>query len=250
MWRRHSIAARKAAGDANKSKTYSIMSKKIQIAARSWSDPKMNPSLELALSKARYCWVPRDIVDRAILKWSGQLEWENLEEVFYEWFGPAGIAIIVKTLTSNTNRTSSNLKLTLNKHWWWLGQQGSVSWQFKEKWVIVVDGKIQKDTVKWNEVENIIPLNQSQLEEDVLELDAEDFEIQWNQAIIYTLKQNFTAIKTWLEALWYHLNEADLQFIPDNTVNILQEDKNRLQDLLEVLENDEDVDVVWNNATE
>jgi|GEM_PF-1101504 len=93
-----------------------MLSKIIQIAAKKGADPKMNPSLELALQKARYMSVPRDIVDRAILKGSGQLEGENMEEVFYEGYGPGGIAILVKTLTSNTNRTASNVKAIMGKH--------------------------------------------------------------------------------------------------------------------------------------
>ena len=76
-----------------------MLSKIIQIAAKKGADPKMNPSLELALQKARYMSVPRDIVDRAILKGSGQLEGENLEEIFYEGYGPGGVAILVKALT-------------------------------------------------------------------------------------------------------------------------------------------------------
>jgi len=76
----------------------------------------MNPSLELALQKARYMSVPRDIVDRAILKGSGQLEGENLEEIFYEGYGPGGVAILVKALTGNTNRSASNIKTIMGKH--------------------------------------------------------------------------------------------------------------------------------------
>lgn len=248
MWRRHSIAAKKAAWDANKSKTYSIMSKQIQIAAKSGADPRMNPTLELALSKARYCGVPREIVDRAILKWSWQLEWENLEEVFYECFGPSGVALVIKTLTGNTNRTASNIKAILGKYWWSMWLPGSVSRQFKEKWVIVTDWKTKKEIIKGNEIESVIPLDKNWFEDDVLNFDVEDFEIQDNQWIVYTLKQDFTEVKKWIEELWYHIAEADLQFIPENIVKVLEEDKNRLQDVLEVLENDEDVDVVWNNA--
>ncbi len=250
MWRRHSIAARKAAGDANKSKTYTIMSKQIQIAAKNWADPRMNPSLELALSKARYCGVPRDIIDRAILKWSWQLEWENLEEVFYEWFGPGGVAIVIKALTGNTNRTASNIKLTLGKYWWSLGLPGSVSWQFKEKWVIVVDGKTKMEVVKWNEIETVTSLERDSFENDALNFDIEDIEIQEGHWIIYTLKQSFTEVKKGIEQLWYHVSDADLQFIPDNNVNVLDEDKKRLQDVLEALDNDEDIDIIWNNAEE
>ena len=93
-----------------------MLSKIIQIAAKKGADPKMNPSLELALQKARYMSVPRDIIDRAILKGSGQLEGENMEEVFYEGYGPGGVAILVKTLTSNTNRTASSMKTIMGKH--------------------------------------------------------------------------------------------------------------------------------------
>ena len=248
MWRRHSIAAKKAAWDANKSKTYSIMSKQIQIAAKSWADPKMNPSLELALSKARYCGVPRDIIDRAILKWSWQLEGEDLEEVFYEWFGPGGVAIVIKALTGNTNRTASNIKLTLGKYWWSLWLPGSVSWQFKEKWVIIVWWKTKKEVIKWNEIETVSTLEWDVFEVDALNFDIEDLEIQDGQWTIYTLKQNFTEVKRGIESLWYHINEADLQFIPGNTTNVLEEDKNRLQDMIDALENDEDIDIIRNNA--
>ena len=93
-----------------------MLSKIIQIAAKKGADPKMNPSLELALQKARYMSVPRDIIDRAILKGSGQLEGENMEEIFYEGYGPGGVAILVKTLASNTNRTASSMKTIMGKH--------------------------------------------------------------------------------------------------------------------------------------
>jgi transcriptional/translational regulatory protein YebC/TACO1 len=93
-----------------------MLSKIIQIAAKKGADPKMNPSLELALQKARYMSVPRDIIDRAILKGSGQLEGENMEEIFFEGYGPGGVAILVKTLTSNTNRTASSMKTIMGKH--------------------------------------------------------------------------------------------------------------------------------------
>ncbi len=84
MGRRHSIAARKASGDAAKSRIYSIIGKKIQMAAKNGADPKMNPTLEMVLEKARYHGLPRDVIDRAILKGSGQLEGEEMKEIFYE----------------------------------------------------------------------------------------------------------------------------------------------------------------------
>lgn len=246
MWRRHSIAAKKAAGDQAKGKAYSMLSKIIQIAAKKGADPKMNPSLELALQKARYMSVPRDIVDRAILKGSGQLEGENMEEVFYEGYGPGGIAILVKTLTSNTNRTASNVKAIMGKHWWSLGLQNSVARQFKETWIIVTDGTSEKINDKGKEVEKITPL-WADFENVVMELPIADFEVEWGTAVIYTDKLNFIEVQKRLEALHYHVIEADIQFVPENMINISAEDKEKFLSLIDALEGDEDVDKVRHN---
>lgn len=116
MWRRHSIAARKASWDAKKSQAYAKVGKIIQIAARKWADASMNPALELALSKAKQYNLPREVVEKAILKWSGQLEGEQLEEIFYEGYGPDGVALLIKALTSNTNRSASNIKQIMQKY--------------------------------------------------------------------------------------------------------------------------------------
>jgi YebC/PmpR family DNA-binding regulatory protein len=250
MWRRHSIAARKASWDAAKSKRYSILSKVIQIAAKKWADPKMNPSLDLALQKARYYWVPRDIVDRAILKGSWQLEGEDLQEILYEWYWPWGVAIIVKTLTSNSNRTSQNIRLIMNKYWWSLWQQGSVVWQFTEKWVIVSNWKKEIQHIKWNEVEKIIPLDPDGFENEILETAASDFLIEWWIGVIYSSKQDFAETKKQIEDLWYNIQEADIQHIANNEVSITHIEKDSLYNLISSLEDDEDVDQVYHNLKE
>lgn len=253
MWRRHSIAAKKAAGDQAKGKAYSMLSKIIQIAAKKGADPKMNPSLELALQKARYMSVPRDIVDRAILKGSGQLEGENMEEVFYEGYGPGGVAILIKTLTSNTNRTASNVKAIMGKHWWSLGLQNSVARQFKETGIIVTDGTAEKINDKGKEVEKITPLDadlpagQAGFENAVMELPIMDFEIENGTAVIYTDKLNFIDVQKKLENSHYHVIEADIQFVPENIITISNEDKEKFLNLIDALENDEDVDKVRHN---
>jgi YebC/PmpR family DNA-binding regulatory protein len=248
MWRRHSIAARKAAWDVGKSKIYAMMSKLIQLAAKKGADPKMNPSLELVLQKARYNSVPRDIVERAILKGSWQLEGEQLEEIFYEWYGPGGSALVIKTLTSNSNRTSTSVKTILNKFWWSLGQVGSVAWQFDERWVIISDGKLKKEIIKGNEVETILPLNQEEIETQLLELAIEDISIENWTAVIFTKKTDFAEVSKGMDQLWYHIIESDLQFIAQNEMSLSWEDLTQLNTLIEVLENDEDVDKVWTNV--
>lgn len=206
----------------------------------------MNPSLELALQKARYAGVPRDIVDRAILKGSGQLEGENLEEIFYEGYGPGGVAVLIKTLTSNTNRTASSIKSTMGKFWWSLGLPNSVARQFKETGIIVTDGTAEKIMDKWREVEKVTPL-WPDFENVVMELPIKDFEVEENTAVIYTDKLNFIDVQKKLEELHYHIIEADIQFEPDNMVTLSWDEKDKFLRLVDVLENDEDVDKVRHN---
>lgn len=247
MWRRHSIAARKASWDAKKSQAYAKVGKIIQIAARKWADPKMNPGLELALSKAKQYNLPREVVEKAILKWSGQLEWENLEEIFYEWYGPEWIALLIKALTPNTNRSATTIKNIIQKHWWTLGAIGSVAWQFKEQGVIVVDGISETIQDKWKTVERVLPLNKDELEERAMELPIADFEVDENTVIIYVDKKDFAIVQNALEKFHYHMVESDIQFIPENMVKLGEEATNKLYTLLDALDDDEDVDHVWHN---
>lgn len=247
MWRWHSIAARKASWDAKKSQAYAKVGKIIQIAARKWADPKMNPSLELALSKAKQYNLPREVVEKAILKWSGNLEGENLEEIFYEWYGPEGVALLIKALTPNTNRSASSIKQIMNKYGWTLWAIGSVAWQFKEQWVLVIDGISETAQDKWKTIERVLPLHKEELEERAMELPISDFEADENTVVIYTDKKDFAIVQNALEKFHYHMVEADIQFIPENMITLNEDAKTRLYTLLDMLEDDEDVDHVWHN---
>ena len=247
MWKRHSIAAKKAAGDQEKARNYSKIGKIIQLAAKWWADPSMNPSLELALQRAKYYNLPRDVIDKAIKKWSWQLKWEDLKEIFYEWYWPGWVAILVKTLTDNTNRTSANIRTIFFKYWWNLWEPGSVSWQFIQKWVFVIDGKSQITNEKGKQVENIIPLKLAQAEEELMEFDLEDIEHEDSNIIIIVDKSNFVLLTDWLKSKSYHIADSAIHYIPENTISLSLEDKKQLEILLENLENDEDVDSVYCN---
>lgn len=207
----------------------------------------MNPSLELALSKAKQYNLPKDVVDKAILKGSWQLEWENLEEIFYEGYGPEGVALLVKALTSNTNRSATNIKNIMQKHNWTMGTIGSVAWQFKEQWVFVIDGISENIQDKWKMVEKILPLNKDEIEERAMELPIADIEIEDTTVVIYADKKDFTIVQDGLAKFNYHITEADIQFIPENMVTLDEENTNRLYTLLDALDEDEDVDHVWHN---
>lgn len=218
------------------------------MAAKHGADWKMNPALEMMLDKARYYWLPREVIDRAILKWSGQLEGEHLEEIIYEWYGPAGTALLVKTVTGNTNRTASTMKSTLGKHWWSLWLPNSVAWQFKELGIIILDGVSHTEQKGGKTVESVLPRDQNTLEEDLLNLPIEDFSEEENKVVVQTSSVNFLTVKREIEKLWYHIIEADLQFIADNTVKLNAEDMEKFTKLLDALESDEDVDMVWHNV--
>ncbi len=249
MWRRHSIAARKASWDAQKSQNYAKIGKIIQIAAKKWADPKMNPALDLALSKAKQYNLPKDVVEKAILKGSGQLEGENLEEIFYEGYGPEGVALLIKALTSNTNRSASTIKQIMQKHGGTMGAIWSVARQFKEQGVIVIDGISETVQEKGKTINKVLPFNKDELEECAMELPISDLETEEHTVIIYTEKKDFAAVQDGLAKFHYHMAEADIQFIPENTVKLSETSTQKLYTLLDFLEEDEDVDHVWHNSS-
>ena len=234
MWRRHSIAARKASGDAAKSRIYSIIWKKIQMAAKNGADPKMNPALEMILEKARYNWLPKDVIDRAILKWSWQLEWEDMKEVMYEWYWPNGSAFLIKTI--------------MTKWWWAMAEIWAVSRQFQEKWLIVIDWISEKFEDKWRQMEKIIPFDNEKLEMDIIELPITDISIEDWIAEVYTTKTEFLTVKKQIEELWYHITEADLHYFADNIITLEWHDLEIFNNLLDKLNDNDDVDHVYHNV--
>ena len=248
MGRRHSIAARKASGDAAKSRIYSIIGKKIQMAAKNGADPKMNPALEMVLEKARYNWLPRDVIDRAILKWSWQLEWEDMKEINYEWYGPNGSAFLIKTITSNTNRTNSDIKTILTKWGGAMAEMWAVAWQFQEKWLIVIDGIAEKYEDKWRELERVLPFDAEEVEMAMMDLAITDVSVEDGVAEVYTTKTDFLTVKKQVSELWYHITEADLHYFADNTISLEGHDLEVFSNLLDALNENDDVDHVYHNV--
>ena len=250
MGRRHSIAARKASGDANKSRMYSIIWKKIQIAAKNGADPSMNPALEMILAKARYYGLPKDVIERAILKGSGQLEGEEMKEIVYEGYGPNGSAFLVKTVSSNSNRTSQSVRTALQKAGGTMAEIGAVAWQVKEQWLIIVDGKVDIIQDKGRSLEQVNPFDLEILEAELIELAIEDLQIEGKVAEVYTSKDDFISVRKAITDLSYHITEADIHFFAENQIRLSGEDREIFDRILEALENDEDVDQVYHNVSE
>lgn len=247
--KRHNIKHKKAATDAKKAKIYTKIWKIIEMAARNWADPSLNPSLVAALDKARYNSVPREVIDRAIKKGSGQAWWENLEEAFYEWYGPAGTALYIKAITWNKNRSASTIRAILTKFGGNLWEPGSVAWQFKEKWVIFITGKSKWDTVKWNQVETVLPLDMDEFEEVLMETDVENYEVIEEWVNVITRMEDFINIKKFLEKdKSYKIWEADIKYIPENYVELSDEQMEKFERLLDNLEEDDDVEEIFHNV--
>lgn len=245
--KRHNIKHRKAAQDQKKWKVAAVLGKAIQMAARYGDDPTMNPGLDLAIRKAKSAWVTKDVIQRAVDKWSGKVEGEELQEIYYEWYGSWGVALYIKVITDNTNRSASNVKTIVEKAGWSMWNPGSVGWQFTEKWEIVIDGTIEKLIEKWNEVEKWHPLDEEKFEMDVLESGAEDYEIEEWTAIVTTSKEDYINATKYFSEQWYRIDDANLQFVPENSLEVDDETREKVEKLVGLLDDDDDVEVVWTN---
>lgn len=244
----HNIKHKKALNDAKKWKVYTKLQKLVEMASRNWADPSLNPSLQTAIEKARQNNLPRDIIERAIKKWSWQSWWEQLVDIMYEGYGTWGTAIILKCITSNTKRSWANVRAILAKYWGNLWEPWSVSWQFHEKWVIYVTGKSKIEKIKGKDIEIILPLIKNEFEEFIIWADIEDYEITQEWARIVTSRDSFIQVLKYIELWSYKIIQSDLEYTPENYITLSDEEYNKLERLIEALEEDEDVDTVYHNA--
>jgi YebC/PmpR family DNA-binding regulatory protein len=197
-------------------------------------NPEDNPRLRTALAKAKAANMPKDNWMRAIKKGSGEGGGAAYEEKVYEGYGSGGIALIVECLTDNLNRTISNIRFAFTRAGGGVGSEGSVSWMFQRKGLIVISRS------------NITDIEQ--LFELALENGAEDIEELDDQVEISCSTENFIGLKEKIEALPVTMDFCELTRIADNTVAISEEQQVSLQKLLDALEDDEDVQNVFHNA--
>ncbi|MBO5845243.1 MAG: YebC/PmpR family DNA-binding transcriptional regulator [Clostridia bacterium] len=229
------IKHKKEKTDAQKAKIFTKIGKEISIAVKEGgSDPNSNSKLRDLIQKAKSNNVPNDNIDRIIKKAQGSTS-EDYEEIVYEGYGPAGIAVIVETTTDNRNRTAGNVRSYFSKYHGNLGQSGCVGYLFSEKGVIVVsneDGDIDED----------------KLMETSLEAGAEDFLADEDIFEIYTVPEDLYDIKEAIEAAGYEIASAEKTKVPSNYVTLDSEDDIKFMNLLiEHLEDDDDVMNVYHN---
>ena len=229
------IKHKKEKTDAQKAKVFTKIGKEITIAVKEGGgDPNSNSKLRDLIQKAKSNNVPNDNIDRTIKKALGSTG-ESYEEVVYEGYGPAGVAVIVEATTDNRNRTAGNIRSYFSKYHGNMGQTGCVSFMFEEKGVIVIvdeDGKIDED----------------KLMETSLEAGAEDFSGEDGVFEIYTVPEDVYAIADALKEAGYTMESAEKTKVPTTSVTLDNEDDLKFMGLLiEKLEEDDDVMEVYHN---
>ena len=228
------IKHRKAAQDAKKWKIFSLHSKFIALSAQSEWDPEKNSTLAMRIEKAKKDWVSNDVIERAIKRgtWESK-DWIQISEMSYEWYAPGWIAILVKVLTDNKNRTASNIRHIFSKYWWNLWESWSVSWMFARKWIIIIDKQ---------------EYNYEKIEELIFETNAEDIQDEWNIIKIVTSIEDLNEITKFFENKNIELIQSELEYIPDNKIELTDFDKAlKFKKMIEAFEDDEDVELVSTN---
>ena len=229
------IQRTKSKVDAKRGKVFSKWAKLIMAAARTGgSDPSMNLALRYAIDRAKADNMPKDSIERAVKKGAGELEGQVLEEVVYEAYAPGGIAVLIEALTDNRNRTAPNIRTALTKRGGSMASSGSVAYMFKRKAVFVLPKDVaDEDTVM----------------EVALEHGAED--VTTDEPEIYGVEaepdQYMNLATAFSEQGWETL-DAGLRYVPDNFIPVDAEAAEKLQALVDMLEDDDDVQAVHHNA--
>ena len=229
------IKHKKGAADAKRGKLFSKLSRAIMVAAKEGgADPGSNLALQNAIEKARSYSMPKDNIERAIAKGTGEgTDGSTFETVVYEGYGPEGVAVIVEALTDNRNRTASEVRHLFTKHGGNLGATGAVAWQFERRGVVLVeaDGVDEDDLV----------LAAADAGADDVELDGETF-------VVSAAPEGLTGVREALEAGGYRLESAGLSMVPKTTVAIADESTaKQVVRLVEGLEENDDVQDVYAN---
>ncbi|HMK91878.1 MAG TPA: YebC/PmpR family DNA-binding transcriptional regulator [Thermoleophilia bacterium] len=227
------IKHKKGKTDAARGKLFSKLSRAITVAAREGGpDPNMNMSLANAIEKAKGESMPKDNIERAIQRGAGGAEGVNYENIVYEGYGPAGVAIIVEVLTDNKNRSAAEVRNIFSKHGGQLAQPGAVAWGFERR------GSIYVDAAKYEE-DDVMAAAIDAGAEDVVQ-DGEQFQV-------LTEPGDFAAVRDAIAAAGIEIDNAELTMIPKNTVKLEENDARKTMKIMDALEDSDDVQEVYAN---
>ena len=224
----------KAAADAKRGAHFTKLIREITMAAKlGGGDPAGNPRLRTAIDTAKAASMPKENIERAVKKGTGDLEGVDYQEITYEGYGPGGVAILIFAMTDNPNRTVAEVRLKLSRGGGNLGAANSVSWMFERK------GLLYMNSDKYPEDDAL---------EAALDAGAEDFKAEDEQYEITTDPTNMHTVRSALEAKGYEIREAELASVPKNLVTVSGSAAESLVKLLEELEDLDDVQKVAANC--
>lgn len=230
------IKHKKAKMDAQRGKSFTKIAREIYVAAKQGGgDQNINFALKIAIQKAKEVNMPADNISRTILKATGAGEAEIYEELFYEGYGPDGVAVMLKILTDNRNRTASEIRYIFSRSGGSLGETGCVAWMFARK------GVLRNEFETFGKNEDDITLM-------AIDAGAEDVVIEDDNVEIICLPEDFENVKTSLENLGFTFAEAEITMVPQNTVEINElKSAEKVLRLMDALEDNDDVQAVYAN---
>ncbi len=227
------IKHKKGAADAKRGRIFTRLIKEITVAARmGGGDPDSNPRLRTAIASAKAENMPKENIERAVKKGTGELEGVNYEEVAYEAYGPGGVAVLVECLTDNKNRAVAELKHIMDRHGGSIGEPGCVAWIFNKKGLIVLDRE---------------GVDEESLLDLALEAGAEDVKEEGTTFEVITEPAEFEPVRKAIEDAGLTYGMAEVSMIPQNTVELEGKQAQQMLNLMEALEEAEDVNRVYAN---
>jgi YebC/PmpR family DNA-binding regulatory protein len=229
----HSIKHKKAVVDARRGQQFTKLARAITVAAREGGgDPDGNPALALAIQKARDASMPKDNIERAVAKGTGEgVDADQIETVLYEGYGPGGVALLIEALTDNRNRTGADVRHLLSKHGGNLGEPGSVSYLFDKRGVIVVDAS------RYDEDDLIAAIDAG----------AEDISLDDDVYEVITEAGDLARVRDALSESGVEIESADVTQRPKSRVPVQEADAAKLMKLIDALEESDDVGAVHAN---
>ena len=234
----HNIAAKKGKADAARGKIFTKLGRELKVAVNQGGpDPAGNSKLKDVIAKCKANNMPNDTINNAIKKAAGEGSSAHYEDMTYEGYGTNGVAVIVKASTDNKNRTAADVRHVFDKAGGNLGTTGCVSYMFEQKGVIVI------------EKENC-PLSEDDLMMEALDAGAEDFSSEDEVYEVKTTPQNFTAVTEALSSKGINFLEAGVQMIPSNYITLDEQAAEKMQRLIDNLEDLDDVLEVYHNWDE
>lgn len=229
------IKRKKGETDAQRGKLFTKIGRELTVAVKQCGgpDPQSNSRLKDAIAKAKTANMPNDNIQRCIKKAAGEQDGDNYEEIIYEGYGPAGVAVIVEAMTDNKNRTAGDVRHFFDKYGGNLGANGCVAWMFDKKGIILIE---KQRNVKEEELMMM-----------VIEAGAEDFEVDDEYYEIVTNPEDFSAVMDELDKNNIVYASAEIQMIPQNYTKLEGKDAEKMETLIEKLEDLDDVQNVYHN---